>query len=282
MPLKLLSGSPEKLAPAYSIALLWFFLVLVAVSLMPAPGQAAELQESLLGPGDVVRISVFQAPDMTTETRISEAGTVTFPLVGVIGIGGLSPVAAESKIAAALQTGGFVVQPQVTLFVQQTRSRQTVVLGQVARAGKYPLEEAGARLTDILSLAGGSVGSDTVTVMARRGETYEKFNIDIPEMFLTGDMSSNRVIAGGDIVFVQRAPQFYVVGEVARPGAYRLERKMTVLQAIATAGGITVRGTERGIVANRRDRNDVVQKVQVELNDTVQQDEVIQVKQSIF
>ncbi|MGE5526748.1 MAG: SLBB domain-containing protein, partial [Rhodospirillaceae bacterium] len=164
----------------------------------------------------------------------------------------------------------------------QLRSRQVPVLGQVNKPGKYPLEDTSTKLTDLLAMAGGSTGSDTVTVMKKEGNGYKKVEIDLPELFLKGDLSSDLQVSNGDIVFVQRPPVFYVYGEVARPGVYRLERKMTVMQALATAGGLTPRGTDKDIGITRRDENDQVQRVTTNLNDLVKQDDVIYVRQSWF
>ncbi len=235
-----------------------------------------------LGPGDIVRITVFQNPDMATEARVSDTGTVTFPLLGGVQVSGLTTVQAETRIAEGLQKGGFIVNPQVSLYVLQSRSRQVSVLGQVGRTGRYPMDEASTKLVDLLSTAGGSTGADVVTLMRKSGNAYNKLEIDVPEMFLTGDMSKNIELENGDIVFVQRAPVFYIYGEAARPGAYRVERKMTVRQAVVIAGGLTLRGTERDIRVYRRDTADKIQQITVELNDPVLQDDVIHVRQSLF
>src|SRR5256885_6637305 len=129
-------------------------LAAMAVS-VAAYGQSRET----LGEGDSVRITVFQNPDLTTETRISERGTITFPLVGEISLAGLTPAGAEARIAEHLIKGKFVLKPQVSLNVVRVRSRQVSVLGQVAHPGRYPLDDTSSTLTDILALAGG--GSPT-------------------------------------------------------------------------------------------------------------------------
>jgi polysaccharide export outer membrane protein len=274
---------------AVIVTLLTVMLPLAASAAAPAKLEAKPVPSgqqpgtnTVLGVGDVVKITVFQNPDMTTEARISEAGTVTFPLLGTVRVAGLTPAQAESAIAEGLKKGGYVVQPQVNVFLVQLRSRQVPVLGQVTRPGKYALEEPTMKLTDVLALAGGSTGSDTVTVMKRDGSGYRKVEVDLPELFLKGDMAADMQVANGDIVFVQRPPVFYVYGEVSRPGVYRLERKMTVMQALATAGGLTPRGTDRDISVTRRDEADQVQRVTTNLNDVVKQDDVIYVRQSWF
>lgn len=247
-----------------------------------AADRGTEQSNTVLGVGDVVKITVFQNPDMTTEARISEAGTITFPLLGAVRVAGMTPAQAERSIADGLKKGGYVVQPQVNVFLVQLRSRQVPVLGQVNKPGKYPLEESSTKLTDLLAMAGGSTGADTVTVMKKNGNGYKKVEVDLPELFLKGDLSSDLQVSNGDIVYVQRPPVFYVYGEVARPGVYRLERKMTVMQALATAGGLTPRGTDRDIGITRRNESDEVQRINTGLNDLVRQDDVIYVRQSWF
>ena len=267
-------------------------LVLAAWALVACAAHAADtravetksiLPGGVLGTGDIVRITVFQQPDMTTEARVSDAGTITFPLVGVVSVRGLTLAQAETLIADGLRRGNFMNDPQINVYLLQARSRQVAVLGQVVRPGKYPMEESTVRLTDVLSLAGGSNGSDTVTLVRNNGAGQPvKMEIDVPQMFLEKDMSKNIEMLNGDIVYVQRAPMFYIYGEVARPGAYRLERKMTVLQALALAGGLTPRGTERDVRIHRRNAADVVERITVEMTDPVRQDDVVYIRQSLF
>src|SRR6267142_885535 len=126
-----------------------------ALAALIAAQAAIAQSHELLGEGDMVRIGVFQNPDLTTEARISERGSITFPLIGEVVIGGLTPADAEARIAQQLSRGKFVVRPQVNLSVLQVRSRQVSVLGQVGRPGRYPLDDVSSNLTDVLALAGG-------------------------------------------------------------------------------------------------------------------------------
>jgi len=238
----------------------------------------------ILGEGDSIRITVFQNPDLTTETRISEQGGITFPLVGEIQLSGLTPSGAEARIAERLIKGKFVLKPQVSLNVLRVRSRQVSVLGQVARPGRYPLDDTSSSLTDILALAGGvsPTGDDNVTVMIRRDGKTVKLEINVPTMYRTGDLSRNLELQNGDTVYVQRAPVFYIYGEVQRAGSYRLEPAMTVMQALSVGGGVTLRGTDRGLKIRRRTLDGKFQAVDARLTDPVQPDDVIYVKESLF
>lgn len=247
-------------------------------------GQALAAADDTLGPGDSIRITVFENPDLTTETRVSARGFIRFPLLGNVKIGGLTPVSAGEHIAALLKEKNFILDPQVNLSVIQMRSRQVSVLGQVVRPGRYVLDEASTTLSDILALAGGiaPTGDDVVTVVRTRDGNVEKLDVDVPRMYRTGDMTANVEVENGDTVFVRRAPMFYIYGEVQRAGTYRLENDMTVMQAISLGGGITVRGTERGVKVARRSANGVLARQEVKLSDPVKPDDIIQVQESLF
>jgi len=256
-------------------------LCLAAMTLSVAAfGQSREI----LGEGDSIRITVFQNPDLTTETRISERGTISFPLVGEISLAGLTPVGAEARIAEHLIKGKVVLKPQVSLNVVRVRSRQVSVLGQVARPGRYPLDDTSSNLTDILALAGGvsPTGDDSVTVMVTRNGKTSKLEINVPTMYRTGDLSRNLQLQNGDTIFVQRAPVFYIYGEVQRAGVYRLEPVMTVMQALSVGGGVTPRGTDRGLKIRRKTADGKFQAIDAHLTDPVQPDDVIYVRESLF
>lgn len=256
-------------------------LCLAAMTLSSAAlGQSHEV----LGEGDSIRITVFQNPDLTTETRISERGTITFPLIGEISLTGLTPARAEARIAEQLVKGKFLVKPQVSVNLVQVRSRQVSVLGQVTRPGRYPLDDTSSNLTDILALAGGvsPTGDDNVTVTMRRDGKIVKLDVDVPTMYRTGDMSRNIRLENGDVIFVQRAPVFYIYGEVQRAGSYRLEQGMTVMQALSVGGGVTARGTDRGLKIRRRGLDGGLHAIDARLTDLVQSNDVIYVRESLF
>jgi polysaccharide export outer membrane protein len=256
-------------------------LVLAYLVIAPCFGAA---KGYLMGPGDSIKITVFQNPEMSTETRISETGAVTIPLLGAVELGGLTTAQAETKIAGLLKTGGFVPRAQVTVFVTQFRSRQVSVLGQVNRPGRYAIEEPSLRLTDVLAIAGGvaTQGADSAIVIRSRDGTEDRIEVDLLGLFDVPAQPKNIELANGDTVFVPRAPVFYVHGEVQRPGAYRLERKMTVIQAISLAGGLTIRGSEKNLRLHRRFLNGSTKAINVTIDDFVLQDDVIYAKESIF
>jgi polysaccharide export outer membrane protein len=274
--------------PAKGLRTLAWLLLAAAAVAAPVAAQPQSLDtrqtKETLGAGDSIRITVFQNPDMTTETRISPKGSIVFPLIGEVAMDGLTPAQAGSRIADQLKRGRFIVNPQVAVAIVQVRSRQVSVLGQLMRPGNYVLEDTSSRLTDILTLAGGisPTGADTVTVLRRNGGKPEKREINVPAIFRGGDPATNIEIESGDTIFVERAPVFYIYGEVQRAGAYRLEPHTIVMHALSMGGGLTARGTERGIGIHRRQPNGQFTKRDAKLTDTVQADDIVFVRESLF
>jgi polysaccharide export outer membrane protein len=244
---------------------MWFAVVFLLAAF---PAWGAEK----LGIGDAVRVTVFQQPDLTTETRITEKGTVTLPLVGELKLAGLAPAAAGAEIAGALKRGNFLKNPQVSVEVVTLRSRQVSVLGLVARPGRYALDESSSRLADVIAAAGGiaATGADTVTVI-RDGKEHR---VDV--------LGKPFALKGGETIHVERAPLFYIYGEVTRAGAYRLEPNMTVMQALATGGGITPRGSDRRLKLRRTGPDGKPVEADAGLRDLLQPNDVIYVRESLF
>jgi polysaccharide biosynthesis/export protein len=322
--------------------------------------------EYILGAGDLVRISVYGSPDLLTEARISAAGTITYPLLGNVKLGGLSPKASESKLADLLNKGGFVKSPQVNLVVLQFQSQTVSVLGDVYKPGKYALDKP-SKLSEVLALAGGASpngsdvitlirtkdgktsktdydlrdliakadassnpemmgddiiyvnarevsvlgqvnrpgkysvsngvrtvldflsqaggvapnGSDKIIVMTQRNGKSEKREIDVDALFRNGEIFSNFELSSGDSIYVPRASVFYIYGEVQRPGAFRLERNMTVAQALSMGGGLTVRGTERGIEI-KRNIDGKLKTIDAKAGDLLQPNDVVYIGESLF
>jgi len=252
------------------------------VSALPdAAPAAADLRLEALGMGDMVRVTVFRNPDLTTEARVSERGTIVFPMIGEVPVSGLTPSQAAARIADKLRAGKYVVNPEVTVSIAQVNSRQVSVLGNVNKPGRYPLDALNVKLTDLISTAGGIApsGSDLVTIVSQSGT---KRDVDLEAMFRDGDLTKNVALEPGDTIYVHKAPMVYVYGEVQKGGAYRIEPNMTVMQAIALGGGITPRGTQRGIKLSRRDAKGNVERMDVSLTDPVQPNDVIFVRESFF
>jgi polysaccharide export outer membrane protein len=249
----------------------------------PAQGQKARL-EYKLGGGDDIRIRVFQNPDLTLETRVGDDGYITYPLIGRVRLAGMTVAAAEQTIAQALERGKFLQRPQVNIVTLETRSTQVSVLGQVRKPGRFALETVHTRVSEMLAMAGGvdTTGADVVIVTGERaGKPYRK-EIDIPALFTAKQLDQDILVAAGDVIFVQRAPVYYVYGEVQSPGSYKIERDMTVRQALAQGGGLTVRGSDRRLQLHRRDEGGKLTVIRPQLNDPVRPDDVLEVREALF
>jgi polysaccharide biosynthesis/export protein len=258
--------------------------MLSAAAAAPAAPSPAAPSPELLGDGDSVRVTVFQNPDLTTEARISERGSISFPLIGEVVIAGLTPEGAAARIADRLTRGKFVINPQVSLSLQQLRSRQVSVLGEVGKPGRYALDDVNNSLTAVLARAGGinGEGDDSVVVVRNQNGRETRTAIDVPEMYRTGDMSHDMRLENGDVIYVKHAPQFYLYGQVQKAGAYRLQPQMTVMQAISVGGGLTPRGTLHGLKVQRRNPDGQVSTVDVHPTDVVRADDVIVVRERLF
>lgn len=237
-----------------------------------------------LAPGDLVRIQVYQQPDLTLETRLSERGGITYPLLGPLALGGLSLRQAERRIAQGLRDGGFLRAPQVTVHLVQAQGHQVSVLGQVVRPGRFVLDGPQVRASTILAAAGGvtAQGEERVIVSGvRHGQRFRQV-IDLQALFTGAAADQDVVLMGGDTLFVPRAPVFYIYGEAQRPGPYRVEREMTVMQALAAGGGPTARGSARRLRLHRQGPNGQTVESTPQLTDRVQPNDVLYVRESLF
>jgi polysaccharide export outer membrane protein len=260
-----------------------YFLLLMAVLSLFAAGAAHAANDYALSTGDLVRITVYDQPDLTTETRVNESGAVLFPLVGSMNVNGLSATEAANRIGKALETGGFVKNAQVNLVVLEFKGQEVSVLGLVNRPGKFPLQKA-SRLSDVLALAGGTqpAAADTLVVISDKNGKAIRKEISLMALFAEGGESLNSMVANNDILYVPREPRFYIYGEVQRPGVFRLEQDMTLVQALSVGGGLTQRGTQKGIQILRRMADGSMKNLTVQLADTLQPNDVIYVKESLF
>ncbi len=250
----------------------------------------AMAQTSYLGNGDIVKITVYGQSDLTTIARINPQGKIRFPLIGEVVLAGLSTRQAEVKIAGMLQTGGIVKNPQVNIFLEQKKQTVTnsvTILGEVTKPGKYPLEglDSGGieSLVDLLAIAGGTnpAAADHLILVKKAGGNVKR-NVDLVALLQYGNLSLNHKIAGGDIVFVPKMDMFYIYGEVQRPGRYRLERNMTVMQALSVGGGLTPRGTEKGMVLKRSSGAGNVKTLGADSSAILKPNDVLYIKESLF
>lgn len=217
-----------------------FITVLFALFSAAVPVQSAE--EYTIGEGDVLKITVYDNPDLSTVVRVGGDGMISFPLIGQVRVNALTgPSIAE--ILAARLADGYLVNPQVAVFVEEFRSRKTTIMGKVARPGLYELKGRTTFL-ELLSKAGGLTADAGDRAFVKRkppvpGTEGEIVVIDLIRLVEEGDTTLDVGIQDGDSVFIGEAGVFYITGEVKRPDAYKLEGTMTVIKAITMAGGFT-------------------------------------------
>jgi polysaccharide export outer membrane protein len=265
-----------------------FTRIAAATVMVAAAGFAAAAQDKpadyRLGAGDSIKVQVYQSPDLTVETRVSESGVINYPLVGRVNIGGLTLPDAEARIAQALKKSRILKAPQVTINVVQVRGSQVAVLGQVNKPGRFPLEAMNVRVSDMLASAGGITpqGDEVVVVAGIRNKKPFRKSIDTAALFAGKGGADDILVSPGDTIYVSKAPVYYIYGEAQKPGYYRVERGMTVMQAIAAGGGITPRGSQSRLVLTRKKTDGQTVELSPKLTDTVQPGDVLFVKESIF
>jgi polysaccharide biosynthesis/export protein len=256
------------------------FAVVAALAMIWLTQATAQPEDYRLGPGDLIKFVVFDHDELSVDSRISQTGNITFPLVGVIPISGLTTREAELLLARRLTDGGFVKQPEVSVIVEEYQSQKVSVVGQVAKPGQYPLDGAKTVL-DLLAMAGGVLNDTAAEEANLVRASGKRIDIDLQKLF-DGDPTVNYGVQGGDTIFIAHAPQFYIYGQVQHPGQYRLLRYTTISQAISIGGGLMPRGTQRGAVLKRVDASGKEKEYSVKRDDVLQPNDVLFIKASIF
>jgi len=240
----------------------------------------------VIGFDDIVEISVWNQPTLSGKYTVEADGVVKLPLVGPVGVAGLKLEQAERLLETAL-ADGFVKEPHVAMKVDQARSQQIFVTGEVKQPGSYPLTRR-STLLEALARAG-SVNADAgaeVIVLRKPPSSAvsvpqdETIRVDLEEL-QSGNLAGNIELRDGDTILVPKAETVFVTGSVRSPGAYPIRKGMTVLQALALAGGITERGSDSRIRIIRFD-NGKKKEVRVSLEDPIQRGDTIVVRERIL
>jgi polysaccharide biosynthesis/export protein len=236
----------------------------------PAAGGPAGA-DYVIGPEDQVELNVFELPELKTTTRVLGDGTISLPLLGVVKVAGLTAPALEGRLRDLLEAR-FLLNPQVTVEVTEHRSSQISVVGAVAKPGTYQM--IGPRtVMQMISEAGGlskEYGPDIV-ILRKVGTGTERFELDLDELITRGNPEVNIAVKPGDIINVpiDRPVYVYVDGAVKNPGQIegKLSRPVTLLQAVARAGGLTERANLRGVHVLRKKADGTQQRIPVDLKD---------------
>ena len=255
-----------------------FIFALVCVQLSFA-------QDYVVSEGDLLHITVYDQPDLTTDARIGDAGTILFPLIGQVKVVGLSVPQVAGKLQSLL-ADGYIISPQVTVSVAEFRSQKATIMGEVNRPGLYELKGS-TTLLQLLSNAGDLTKDAGDKALIRRkadpgGKEDNTITIDLKRLIKMGDLSLDIPIMDGDSIYISRAGFFYINGEVKSPNEYKFEEGLTVLKAITMAGGFTGKASEGRVKILRH--IDGKEKVleNVKMHDSVLADDVIVVPESLF
>jgi len=245
-----------------------------------ADDRAADSGDYRIGEEDLIKINVFDHPELSVDARVSKSGYITYPLLGQLQVAGLSTREMELQLVTKLEAGAYVRNPQVSVLITEYQSQKVAVMGQVAKPGQYSLAKEN-KVLDLLAQAGGvlsEMAADQVSLLRHDGT---KQAIDLHALF-DGDPTQNPPVAAGDTIYVPKAPVFYIYGQVQRAGVYRLERNMTVYQAISAGGGLTARGSEHFLKVKRKDKSGVVRSISVKTRDLLQPEDVLTVPEGWF
>ncbi|HEU5180544.1 MAG TPA: polysaccharide biosynthesis/export family protein [Candidatus Polarisedimenticolia bacterium] len=210
----------------------------------------------IIGKEDLLEIGVFQQPDLTRTVRVSGDGTISLPLLGVVPLEGLTTTQAEGALRDLL-SDRYLNDPQVWVFVKEAKSKKISVVGAVEKPGT--LEMLGSRtLLEAISEAGGlthQAGKELHVLRTDPSGATTRIDIDLDDLMIHGNPELNIPLQPGDVlnVPIDRILHVYVDGAVRKPGEveYKASRPLTLLQAIAAAGGLSERASQKGIVVIR-------------------------------
>ena len=194
-----------------------------------------------IGPEDVLEVTLYDLQDDRGEPRViagrvTNTGMLALPYIGNVETAGATPEEFEARLREAYRR--YIHDPQITVFIREYRSFQVSVIGYVKTPGVLDLRGRKSIL-EVLALSGGLTDDAGKNVRITRvaPEGSQVLLIDLDRLANEGDIALNVDLQPGDVVTVPKAGTFYVEGVVKKPGAYPLLQKMTVSQAIATAGG---------------------------------------------
>jgi polysaccharide biosynthesis/export protein len=189
-----------------------------------------------LGPGDLLEVSVYNVPELSTKARVNLAGDYYMPLIDYVHVAGLTQEEAQELIQKRLEDSGFVRHPHVTIFVDEATSQGVTIMGEVGKPGIYP-DTVNHKLYAVISEAGGFSSQASRKIAIIRPNLAEPIRLDLPRN-LADDLSADVEILPGDTINVPKAPIVYVVGDVGHPSGLLVDNgTLTVLQALALAGG---------------------------------------------
>ncbi len=264
-------------------------LVLVAafglIAAAAPAGNRSGAEAVVLGPLDQIEVNIDNYPDLRTTTRVNSEGVVVLPLVGAVAVAGLTPADAANAIETYYVNGGFIKLPTIRIEVVDYQSRKASVLGQVNNQGLIALDRAYS-VAEIVAKAGGlapDAAEAAVVIRQKPDGSSERLTVDLGQTLAAAGAGALMAVRAGDVVFVPKAPTFSVVGAVNRAGTYPLKSGLTVDQALAAAGDLSVYGTRSKLRIRRVPAaGGAATVVAVGPDDIVQPGDIIVVKERMF
>ena len=254
------------------------------------PAKGDQNSRYTLGPQDQLKITVFDEPDLSNIYRIDSDGFITFPMINKVAASGITPTELQDRIRGMLASG-FIRNPQVRVEVEGYKSQSIIVSGEVRTPGKIMMTGA-MTLVEALAAAGSptSAASNEISVSrqkrAANGTVPDENDVDIIRVNLK-DLQMGRAgrdlqLQDGDLINIPKALTFFITGQIRNSGALVWDSAMTVQQAIALAGGLTDRGSNRRIKADRIMPDGKVKEVSLQLEDKVHANDTIKIGNKIF
>lgn len=242
----------------------------------------AMADDYIVGPDDVLEISVYDHPEMTCTVRVDGKGGVILPLLDEVKVEGLTIGMLSQKITELL-ADGYIINPQVNVFVKGFREQKAVILGQVLTPGLYEIRPK-TTLLELISMAGGLTkeAGETVTLKREGLDGSVEKKIDLDKLVDQGDTSLNVSILDGDKVFIAKAGIFYVTGEVKKPDSYKYQDDLTLIKAIAMAGGFTDIASPNSVNIVRKVEGKEKVLKRVDMDTAIKPEDVVVVPESFF
>jgi polysaccharide export outer membrane protein len=271
-------------------------IILISLGVLIASTVQAQTEvgkEYILGPGDIVEITVWDHDDLYRKLEISQEMAFTFPLIGKVYVDNLSIFELENTLKTRL-ADGYIVAPQVTANVVEYKNQKIFLFGEVKKPGSYVLKRK-THIVELISEVGGFTDNKghTITIVRpvgrRPGSTpislaeaseNEKIELDLLKV-IEGTTGDNYFIYPGDTIYISRVKLIFVTGEVANPGFYNWDNALTVRQAISLAGGPKRTGAvNRAMII--RIENDKEKKIKPKMSDKLEPGDIVKIPVSYF
>ena len=258
----------------------------------PAPSQSQVVSSYVVGPADVLGIKVFGEDALSNKYTVDTDGSITFPLLGRVEVSRKTTRQIEEELTKML-AGDFLRRPQVSVEVAQYRSRSIFVIGEVRSPARYTIEGP-MTLLEVIAEAGSTTPAASDTIIVQRYKEGMAAAVTAPAMpdddrsvevlrvsledLRAGRLAANILLQENDTIIVPPAPLVYVSGYVKQPGSFPIRPGMTVRQAITEAGGVSERGSTRGIKIVRKDKSGKEVEIDAEMSTLVQPNDTIKIR----